>query len=193
MEEEMEATNILSSEHRVIENVLDSLDAGVVRLKAGEDFRPGFFIQAADFIKGFADGCHHMKEEGVLFKEMVERGVPVENGPIGAMLFEHEKGRGYTRQIRLAAEHLQSGDPSAKHDLIDAALGYTNLLRAHIYKEDNMLFPLADKVIPVADQAAVLEGFERVEHEETGEGVHEKYLALAQALALEVQGQPVTL
>ncbi len=171
----------------------NSLDSAVERLKSGEEFRPGFFVQAADFIKGFADGCHHMKEEGVLFKELIDRGVPVENGPIGVMLIEHEKGRVYTRQMRLSAERLQEGDRSAFQDLIDAAQGYTSLLRAHIYKEDNILFPLADKVIPISDQAAVLDGFEKVEHEETGEGVHEKYLAMAEALSQEARGQSIIL
>jgi hemerythrin-like domain-containing protein len=31
-------------------------------------------VDAADFIKGFADGCHHRKEEGVLFQTMTDYG-----------------------------------------------------------------------------------------------------------------------
>jgi hemerythrin-like domain-containing protein len=42
-------------------------------------------------------------------------------------------------------------------------------------------------VIPVTQQAQVADDFERVEHEETGEGVHEKYLALAEALEREAR------
>jgi len=60
------------------------------------------------------------------------------------------------------------------------------LLNGHILKEDQVLFPLADRVIPAAEQQAVFEGFEHVEHEETGEGVHEKYLALAESLEREL-------
>jgi hemerythrin-like domain-containing protein len=59
------------------------------------------------------------------------------------------------------------------------------LLRQHIYKEDNILFPMADRVIPLEKQEKVAEDFERIEHEETGEGVHEKYLALAEVLEKE--------
>ena len=66
--------------------------------------------------------------------------------------------------------------------MVNNARGYAALLRQHIQKENGILFPLADQVIPVAQQAQVAEDFERVEHEETGEGVHEKYLALAEAL-----------
>ena len=77
---------------------------------------------------------------------------------------------------------MDAGDTSAAGRGRANARGYTALLRQHIYKEDNILFPMADQVIPPPAQAQVCEGFEHVEHEETGEGVHEKYLALADAL-----------
>jgi len=181
----MEATDILSSEHRVIERVLTSLETAAVRLEGGEPFRPGFFIQAADFIRGFADGCHHKKEEGVLFISMREWGVPQVAGPIGMMLAEHEQGRVYTRAMRSAAERLEGGDSSSQAELVSAAHSYVSLLREHIYKEDNILFPLAQRVIPLSEQSKVLEDFEHVEHEDTGEGVHEKFLAIAEALTRE--------
>jgi hemerythrin-like domain-containing protein len=147
--------------------------------------RPGFFLDAADFIKGFADGCHHKKEEGVLFEAMAAAGLPKQAGPIAVMLTEHEQGRAYTRGMREAAGRLAAGDASAREAVVRNALGYAALLRQHIQKENGILFPMADQVIPVAKQAQVADDFERVEHEETGEGVHEKYLALAEVLERE--------
>ena len=182
----MEATDILSSEHRVIERVIASLETGANILESGQAIRVGFFTDAADFIAGFADGCHHKKEEGVLFIAMQAQGVPVEGGPIGAMLADHEQGRIYTRAMRSAAGKLAQGDLSARETVIQNARGYTNLLRQHIYKEDNILFPMADRVIPLAQHEQVSLGFERVEHEETGEGIHEKYLGLAERLEKEL-------
>lgn len=183
----MKATNELMSEHRVIERVLDSLQAGAERLEAGQAVRPEFFIQAAAFIKGFADGCHHQKEEGVLFPTMQDYGVPNQGGPIGVMLSEHEMGRVYTRGMREAALQMQSGDPAGSALVVQNAQNYVALLRQHIFKEDNILFPMAERIIPPESQDEVWEGFERVEHEETGEGVHEKYLALAETLEREIQ------
>ena len=182
----MEATEILMQEHDVIIGVLSTLHAGAQALESNRPVRPGFFIDAADFIRGFADGCHHHKEEGVLFKMMASNGVPVEGGPVGMMLHEHELGRQYTRAMRAAAEKWAQGDETARRDIIENAMGYVNLLRQHIMKENNILFPMADRAIPAADHAAVLAGFEHVEHEETGEGVHEKYLALAEKLNAEI-------
>ena len=182
----MKATEILMSEHRVIERVVASMEQAAHRLEAGEEIRPGFFLDAAEFVKGFADGCHHMKEEQVLFKTMVENGMSTQEGPVAAMLFEHEQGRAYIRQLREATLRLQAGDKSAAGEVVRNARGYAALLLQHIMKEDHVLFPMADRVIPQDQHEGVFEGFERVEHEETGEGVHEKYLALAGALEKEL-------
>lgn len=187
----MNATNILMEEHRVIERVLNTVETAADRLEGGAAVDPSLFIQTTDFVRGFADGCHHKKEEEVLFKALADFGVPVQNGPIGAMLSDHEEGRRYILRMRSAAERLQAGDTSAERELIEAVRNYVGLLRAHIYKEDRILFPLADQVIPLEAQSLVDEGFDHIEHEETGEGVHEKYLALVEKLEAKVHSAAV--
>ena len=180
----MEATQILMSEHRVIERVIQALEIATKRLDQGIPVRPGFFIDASDFIKGFADGCHHKKEEGVLFKALVDSGMPIQGGPVAVMLYEHEQGRAFTRAMRDAAERLET-DPTARAAVIENALEYAGLLRQHIQKEDGVLFPMAERALPLDKRQQVAEGFEHIEHEETREAVHEKYLALAEALERE--------
>ena len=183
----MKATEELKSEHRVIERVLGSLELAAGKLEQGQAVRPAFFLEAADFIKNFADGCHHHKEEGVLFVKMVECGMPKEQGPIAVMLDEHEQGRAFTRAMREAAEKLAAGDRAAEGAVIKNARGYAALLRQHISKEDNILFNMADRVIPPQEHDAVAAAFAHVEHHETGPGVHQKYLALAEALEREAK------
>lgn len=183
----MKATDILMQEHRLIERLIAVLETATNRLEAGEVVRPGFFIETCDFNMNFADGCHHKKEEGVLFKSMEAHGVPVEGGPIGVMLYEHVQGRAYTRSICRASENLERGDQSAQRDLINAARGYAALLRQHIYKEDNILFPMAGRAIPVQEHDQILNDFVKIEAEEIGEGVHEKYEALVEVLEAELQ------
>ena len=182
----MKATEVLMAEHEVIVRVVAALETAALKLEKGQSVGPAFFIESADFIKGFADGCHHLKEEQVLFKTLGDYGLSSEGGPVGVMLYEHEQGRKFTRGMREAAQKWASGDASAQTAVAQNARGYAALLRQHILKENNVLFPMADQIIPAERQDDVFEAFERVEHEETGEGVHEKYLALAAKLEKEV-------
>ncbi len=180
----MEATDTLMAEHRVIEGVLQALAAAADALERGQAVRPGFFTDGAAFAAGFADDCHHKKEEGVLFPTMIAHGVPEQAGPIPVMLAEHARGRQYIRELRAAAARLEAGEPAAG-EVVAQARGYVMLLSQHIAKEDRILFPMAGKVIPANEQPAVSQAFEKVEHEEAGAGVHERYLALAAALKQE--------
>jgi len=181
----MQATQILMEEHRVIERVLKALQTAANRLSQGEEIQPVFFINVALFNKNFTDGCHHRKEEGVLFVAMSESGVLTRGGPIGVLLAEHEQGRDFTRSMEDAAQKWEAGDPSARAVVVQDALGFVTLLRVHIHKEDNIFFPMADRLIPPDRQEKVAADFERIEQEETGEGIHEKYLALAEVLEKE--------
>ncbi len=178
----MRATIVLMDEHRVIERVLSALEKALQRLERGEGVEAEFFLKAAEFSQGFADGCHHRKEEGALFPAMVSSGLPRESGPISVMLAEHEEGRRLTRAMRAAAERMGAGDPRAVGDVMTHAAAYAALLRSHIAKEDGVLFPMADQVIVPAEAARLETAFERIEKEETGEGVHDKALDLASDL-----------
>jgi hemerythrin-like domain-containing protein len=124
----------------------------------------------------------------VLFPRMHDQGMSIDSGPLGLMLAEHELGRQYSGALRSAALEMQDGDTSAISRAIQSARNYVGLLRQHILKEDQILFPMADQVIPKELHVAVWEDFENIEHLETGEVVHEKYLALAEALEAEMAG-----
>jgi len=178
----MEATQILFEEHRVIERVLDALEVATQNVEKGGEVGPEYFLEAAQFIRGFADGCHHQKEEKILFTEMAKHGVPVEGGPIGVMLSEHEQGREAIRSMIAFAERWTDGEVDARLKVVECARNYVDLLRQHIYKENNILFPFAERAIPAAEQPQLAERFNQLEHEETGEGIHEKYLAIADRL-----------
>jgi len=184
----LQATDILMEEHRIIERVLAALERAATLADRGRPVRPGLFLEAADFIQDFADGSHHHKEEGVLFGAMIEAGVPREGGPIAVMLAEHEQARRYTRAMREAAEHWESGDEEARASATRAARAYAALLRQHIAKEDQILFPLAGQAIPAAQQAKVLSDYSKVEPEDVRNAVRAKYIALAESIEGELAG-----
>jgi hemerythrin-like domain-containing protein len=121
---QMKATEILMSEHQVILRVIAALESAAHRLDEGQPVQPAFFLEAADFIKGFADGCHHRKEEGVLFVAMQESGVPVQGGPLGVMLYEHEQGRAFTAACVASRSSSRPGSRERRGEVVRNALQY---------------------------------------------------------------------
>jgi hemerythrin-like domain-containing protein len=172
------ATEVLKHEHRVIERVL----AVVERLAE----KPGLgsaetWEKAIDFIRNFADKCHHLKEEQILFPALEEHGIPRDGGPVGMMLLEHEEGRAL---VRAMAEALPRAgvDPKVEAALKQNARAYLRLLREHIQKEDEILFKIAEDVLTPEEQKKLAREFAQHEAEEIGAGVHEKYVKVVQEL-----------
>jgi hemerythrin-like domain-containing protein len=170
---------LLSDEHRVIERVL-----AVVQKLTSQPLENSLesWRKALDFFSHFADQCHHFKEEQVLFPAMEEHGIPREGGPIGMMLTEHEEGRSLIKAMLSAIPLVEAKNEAAKEILVDKAKAYLRLLKDHIQKEDEILFRIADDVIPSDEQKALLRSFEEHEAKEIGEGVHEKYLKIVEEL-----------
>ena len=141
----MKPTEILTSEHRVIEQVLNCLEAIVRTAKAAGRLDRQSAKDAVAFFRNFADRCHHGKEETHLFPTLEAKGFPRQGGPTGVMLHEHEQGRAHVRGMDENIEAAATGDPAALQQFIADAEGYVALLREHIYKEDHILFQLADR------------------------------------------------
>lgn len=171
----------LMDDHRLIEKVLAALDA---RLAAGPAAAfPGDFVEEAlDFLVHFADGCHHYKEEESLFPALAERGVPVEGGPIGMMLYEHSIGRKCLAGIREHLPAASSGDQDAQARLRNFATEYTGLLRNHIWKEDNILFKMAGQALDDAGLEKLAAEFNNEENPRVNSQVRARYRAFANSL-----------
>ncbi len=159
----MHPTETLSQEHRVIEARLDALEEQIRLADAGQPFPRRFLDEALDFFRNFADGCHHAKEENLLFPRMKERGVPERGGPIGVMLAEHDQGRACLKAVRENLAAAERGDPEARRQVFGNATAYIELLRQHIHKEDNILFRMAALVLHPDDVAELTKEFAAVE------------------------------
>jgi hemerythrin-like domain-containing protein len=171
----MQSTETLKYEHRVIEMVLEGLEKLAVEVEAGQALDKEKATKALEIIRNFADRCHHTKEEQHLFVLMAQRGVPTEGGPLGVMLAEHEQGRTAVAGMARNLDKAAAGDREAGQRFAENARKYINLLRQHIWKEDNVLYPMAEQVLNAEDDRMLDEAFEGVERNEMGEGTHEKY------------------
>ncbi len=184
------ATQDLRDEHQGILAMLAVAEAAAFRLRDGKTIPSDLLLNAAQFFRNFADKCHHGKEEDRLFPKMVEYGIPDEGGPISAMKEDHARGRALVSAMIEQAGQFAHGDTSVRRDLIKNTLDYVALLREHIDKENNVFFPMADQVIPDAEQRELKRVYDEFEANVMGAGVHERYHAMIdeyQKLAAEWQ------
>jgi hemerythrin-like domain-containing protein len=184
----MTPTEDLINEHKAIKVMLSIMSKIAEDIKENKLFYTKDVEQIVDFLQTFADKCHHGKEENVLFPALVLAGIPKENGPIGVMLQEHTLGRGYIEEINIGVENCKLGDTCSSELIATNLINYVNLLQNHIQKEENILFPMANKTLSEQRQKEIFEQFEKIEEDVVGHGVHERYHELLNQLKFKYIG-----
>jgi len=113
---------------------------------------------------------------------MEEAGIQQEGGPIGVMLYEHEQGRSFVQGLKIGVEGYRVGKVDAIAEIIKNAQNYGRLLVAHIDKENNVLYVMAERVLSADKMAEISKSFTRIEEIEIGPNKHEEFHATLHAL-----------
>lgn len=171
-------TQVMCDEHQLILRMIALVEKNTALMEQGQFRNWQFFLDAVDFIRNYADRFHHAKEEDVLFIELIKNGMPEKQSPIEAMQIEHEQGRAFVREIESAAEKALAGELGQIPLLAENAKGYAELLRGHIDKEDNILYPLAERVLPEEVRAGMQRAYANAERQASG--VEDKYRRLVE-------------
>jgi hemerythrin-like domain-containing protein len=182
-EADVEATDILMNEHRVIERALDAMGAWMTTLGAGsESDDKAELARFVSFIQGFADAYHHGKEEDILFVAMGEHGFPRNAGPIAVMLQEHDLGRSLVGVLDGLARQSATWTKEDRDTLERTVHEFSDLLRQHIRKEDQILYPMAEARLPALVQEEMFRRFQAFEEQQTRSGEQQRLRALGDAL-----------
>ncbi len=141
------ASGVLREEHVLILKVAHALEDHLADTPDGTALDHDMVAKCTSFFRLFADACHHGKEEDLLFPAMVEGGMPSDEGPIAVMMYEHTVGRAFVARMAAALPDARNGDRAANAEVREAANGFIELIVAHIGKEDNVLFNIADGMV----------------------------------------------
>ena len=176
-----QSIQILMRDHDVILRVLACLDALL-----DESERDGRVPQVEatkllEFVRTFADSCHHMKEEDTLFPALEARGFPSGRGPLVIMREEHDAGRTAVGAMSSALEAASAGDEGELARFLKQGRYFVELLREHIGKENEILFPMAAGFLDAEADAVLLESYAKAE-KGFEPGTHARMLTSAEEL-----------
>ena len=175
--------SLLIGEHETIERAMDVLRKELEKLP--DTTYNAFAMQRAiDFLLEFGDRIHNTKEEQVLFPLMVERGIP-EGGPIRVMLLEHESERKILQQMLAEVPDLEIASEAARAGFKQKGTEYLEIRANHIWKENDVLYPMGRQVLTAEDNRFLVEGFDRIDTSTYGETAAQHY---SQMLAEVEQG-----
>jgi hemerythrin-like domain-containing protein len=184
------AIEVLMAEHRLIEQALGSLETYSMGVRAGAPVERDVVGEYAAFLRGFADNCHHGKEEDILFQRMLERGFPRDGGPLAVMYHEHELGRAHVRALTEIAARPGAVAAAEAQLFLTSAESYVPLLRQHILKEDRILYPMALQVLTGPELDVMSIQFEEFEARMRADGSYDRLQELAERLTIRFQPDP---
>lgn len=175
----MNGIEVMVKEHELIARMLKVMRSACSGMLKGEKVCVADFYEIADFVKYYADGHHHNKEEKFLFKAMEEH-----LGALGqklirmGMLVEHDMGRLYMNGLREALAKYEAGDEESQLDIIANMISYTHLLERHIQKENEVVYSFGEKQLSKEIMEVIHAQTMAYEDKAKLQGIQEKYEAL---------------
>jgi hemerythrin-like domain-containing protein len=137
----MKSTKLLNADHEVIAQGLNVLDEINMALEKGKDVPFDDIRSLLAFLREFADGCHHVKEEAIFFPALMVDGMAFDEASLRVMSYEHERGRALLSAMEDALGR------NNKAEFLMYSKRYKDLLSEHLEKETWVLFEKADQIL----------------------------------------------
>jgi len=162
-EEEIEMLPIgpLMIEHRLIERMIKVMRHELLQAEEQKKIDPRFIETATDFIRAYADRCHHGKEEDILFRELKKKKIAAEHQAVMEELIEdHKRGRQVTARLMEANSRYRKGDEGALSAILECVKTLIGFYPKHIEKEDKKFFlPIMGYFSKEEKEAMLMEGY----------------------------------
>ena len=171
--------DFLVAEHEMIERAMAVLRSNLEKID--EAIKTPLQMQRAiDFLLEFGDKVHNTKEEKFLFPLMEKKGLPVQGGPIGVMLMEHDAERKLLQRMMAELPNLAEATTVARQKFAAEGFEYLTIRAEHIWKENDVLYAMGRKVFSDEDNIYLLNEFKTLDRQTYGETARAHY---AQMLA----------
>jgi len=154
---------ILLEEHKMLQQIAEKLVMLTEKVQRAET--PDSVIEELSQLKHIADELldaekHYLREENVLFPVLERHGI---SEPPAIMWMEHNQLREKKKQLKALIENFTKMNFSDfKRQLGELAKAVGDMLNNHIYKENNILFPVAQRVITEKEWTDMMGDFDEI-------------------------------
>ncbi|MCX5892071.1 MAG: hemerythrin domain-containing protein [Deltaproteobacteria bacterium] len=182
----MQPIGPLMIEHRLIERLIALMQRELTRMQdniaVDREFAfvdPVFIDTAVDFMKTYADRCHHGKEENLLFAELAKKDLtPEHRQTLEELLSDHAWARRTTASLVEAKNDFLLDRDGALDDLLLHLEELVVFYPRHIAKEDQKFFIPCMAYFSEAEQAQLLVQMAEFDQKM----IHEKYRAIVEGI-----------
>ena len=158
----MKATQKLEQEHRTIERVASACGVFAEMINNGTAVPTTVLQKTVAFLRVYCDQAHQEKEKW-LFGVLRGKGVPDGSCPIAVLKHEDHKLAMLVDQLAAAVDAYAKSNGEVTRTLTDTLDSLAELYRDHIWKEDYLLLPMAEKLFSDDDQRFLANTFCRID------------------------------
>ena len=169
--------DFLVAEHEMIERAMAVLKSNLEKIDEAVK-TPLQMQRAIDFLLVFGDKMHNTKEEKFLFPLMGQKGMPVEGGPIGVMLMEHDAERNLLQKMMTELPNLAEASATGRQKFAAEGFEYLTIRAEHIWKENDVLYAMGRKLFSDEDNASLLDAFKTLDKMTYGSEAREHYMQM---------------
>ena len=174
----MKSTTLLKKDHDVILQALDVLDAVSTDMAKAKAVPDDDIRSLIAFLREFADGCHHIKEEAIFFPALMLNGMSFDEPPLRVMSYEHERGRALLSAMEDALNR------NNRPEFLMYSKRYKDLLAEHLEKETWVLFEKADEILSDEEDQEIAARLQEYDTVIVGALKHERWRRVLEALVV---------
>ncbi|MGA2297223.1 MAG: hemerythrin domain-containing protein [FCB group bacterium] len=176
-------TDILREDHDLILLVLKGMKTELKNFENSGKINIDKIEKFIDFTENFSDGYHHIKEEQRLFRMLEEHGMAKDSNPISGLLKEHLVDKEFIKSISKNLDAARKGVPEALKEIKENLSSYIDMVKNHIYTENNILFNKAERLLSKSDMDKLIMEYKEFEKQKPVELIHKKYHKIAYEIA----------
>jgi hemerythrin-like domain-containing protein len=152
--------------------MIDVMEEELLLIEREKKVDPEFIEMAVDFVRSYADRCHHGKEEDILFRDLgVKKLTDDHRRMMEELVEEHKWGRRVTARLVEANTRYVQGIQEALSAIMDCMKALIEFYPKHIEKEDRHFFIPCMDYFTEAEREMML----KEEWEFDKSLIHEKY------------------